>query len=219
MRRTCRKKSKGDQSELEAKWLAQNSFPFQTRGAIEQANGQTREPGINKTILLPHLLCKGAPWVGKEIYVFCLKLPPPIFYSFPPSLSILLSFRACYTGLSKQNLIDPHSHPSPSTLTLHPSPSPSTLTLHPHPSPTTRVLATPDISSLALPGSPLPLPRVSAYAYDSSLIVSISKSILEIFNVYSPLERVTGKRLKLRKCKGLWLGAWNGATDSPIDIE
>ena len=47
------KKRKGDQSELEAKWLAQQSFPFQTRGEIERANAQTSSPGVSKTILLP----------------------------------------------------------------------------------------------------------------------------------------------------------------------
>ena len=73
------------------------SFP-NARGdrASEWANERAWDE--KKPFCFPQLLCTGAPWEGKEIYVFCLKLSPPIFYSFRPSLSNLLSFRACYTG-------------------------------------------------------------------------------------------------------------------------
>ena len=40
-------------TELEAKCLAQQPFPFQMRRDVEQVNGQTNAPGVGQTILLP----------------------------------------------------------------------------------------------------------------------------------------------------------------------
>lgn len=54
----------------------------------------------------------------------------------------------------------------------------------------------PDISSLALPGSSLPLPCVSACVDDTCLIVSTSQSILEVFNVYFLFETGYGREVK-----------------------
>ena len=75
------------------------------------------------------------------------------------------------------------------------------------------------IRGLCLPGCPSPLPCISLYADDASLVVSSIRSIKEVFSVFSRYERGSGAKLNLAKCKGLWLGPWNGRTDSPVDIE
>ena len=66
------------------------------------------------------------------------------------------------------------------------------------------------ISGLSLPGSPCSLPVVSAYADDTTLVVSSVPGILAVFDVYSLYERESGAKLNYSKCEGLWLGSWNG---------
>ena len=75
------------------------------------------------------------------------------------------------------------------------------------------------IRGLCLPGSSAPLPCVSLYADDTSLIVCSDVSIRAIFSVFSRYERGSGAKLNRSKCKGLWLGSWAGRTDPPVDIE
>ena len=41
---------------------------------------------------------------------------------------------------------------------------------------------------------------------------------MAVFDVFSLYERGSGAKLNLDKCEGLWLGSWNGRTDSPVDI-
>ena len=43
-------------------------------------------------------------------------------------------------------------------------------------------------------------------------------AILAVFEIYSLYERGSGAKLNKDKCKGLWLGSWNGRTDSPVNI-
>ena len=74
------------------------------------------------------------------------------------------------------------------------------------------------ISGLSLPGSSSSLPVVSAYADDTTLVVSSVPGILAVFDVYSLYERGSGAKLNFGKCEGLWLGGWNGRTDSPVNI-
>ena len=74
------------------------------------------------------------------------------------------------------------------------------------------------ISGLSLPGSLSSLPVVSAYADDTALVVSSLPAILAVFGVYSLYERRSGAKLNYNKCEGLWLGCWNGRTDSPVHI-
>ena len=74
------------------------------------------------------------------------------------------------------------------------------------------------ISGLSLPGSSSSLPVVSAYADDTTLVVSSVPAILAVFDVYSLYERGSGAKLNYGKCEGLWLGCWNGRTDSPVNI-
>ena len=74
------------------------------------------------------------------------------------------------------------------------------------------------ISGLRLPYAPVPLPCVSAYADDTTLVVTSTCAILAVFAVYSLYERGSGARLNMDKCKGLWLGSWNGRADSPVNI-
>ena len=81
------------------------------------------------------------------------------------------------------------------------------------------IRSNPLISGLVLPGSFSSLPCVSAYADDTSLVISSDRAFSEVFDVYSLYERGSGAKLNLSKCKGLWLGAWNGRTDSPVAID
>ena len=74
------------------------------------------------------------------------------------------------------------------------------------------------ISGLSLPGSSSSLPVISAYADDTTLVVSSVPSILAVFDVYSLYERGSGAKLNYGKCEGLLLGCWNGRTDSPVNI-
>ena len=41
---------------------------------------------------------------------------------------------------------------------------------------------------------------------------------MAVFDVYSLYERGSGAKLSYGKCEGLWLGCWNGRTDSPVNI-
>ena len=77
----------------------------------------------------------------------------------------------------------------------------------------------PDISGLSLPGSAVPFPPLSQYADDTSVVVTTDDAITATFEVYDLYERGSGVKLNLAKCKGLWLGAWNGRSDSPVAIE
>ena len=51
-----------------------------------------------------------------------------------------------------------------------------------------------------------------------TLVVSSVPSILAVFGVYSLYDRGSGAKLNYGKCEGLWLGCWNGCTDSPVNI-
>ena len=81
------------------------------------------------------------------------------------------------------------------------------------------IRACPLIKGLSLPGFSSSLPVTSCYADDTSLLVVDDRSIPEIFDVYSLYERGSGAKLNMSKCSGLWLGSWNGRTDSPVAIE
>ena len=74
------------------------------------------------------------------------------------------------------------------------------------------------ISGLRLPQAPVSLSCVSAYADDTTFVVTSARAILAVFDVYSLYERGSGAKLNMDKCKGLWLGSWNGRTDSPVNI-
>ena len=77
----------------------------------------------------------------------------------------------------------------------------------------------PNISGLSLPGSMVPLPPLSQYGDDTSVVVTSDEPITATFEVYDLYERGSGAKLNLTKCKGLWLNAWNGMTDAPVAIE
>ena len=81
------------------------------------------------------------------------------------------------------------------------------------------IRANPSIRGLCLPGFSAPLPCVSLYADDTSLIVCSDVSIHAIFSVFSYYEQGSGAKLNYSKCKGLWLGSWASRTDPPVDIE
>lgn len=80
------------------------------------------------------------------------------------------------------------------------------------------IRANPRIVGLSLPGSTSPLPVISQYADDTSLIVTTDDSIKATFDTYSLFEKGSGARLNQSKCKGLWLGSWVGRTDPPIAL-
>ena len=76
----------------------------------------------------------------------------------------------------------------------------------------------PDIVGLRLPGVPAPLPVLSLYTDDTSIISMSDSSTVAVFGVYSKFEAGTGAKLNLGKCQGLWLGAWRNRLDSPVAI-
>ena len=75
------------------------------------------------------------------------------------------------------------------------------------------------ICGLSLPGVPTPLSPVSQYADDTSIIVTTDDAIMATFETYSIFEKGSGSKLNLSKSKGLWLGAWNGRQDPPVDLD
>ena len=78
--------------------------------------------------------------------------------------------------------------------------------------------AHPHIVGLHLPGIASPLPALSLYADDTSIISTSDLATTAVFEVYSDFEKGTGAKLNLGKCEGLWLGAWRGRVDSPVAI-
>ena len=68
---------------------------------------------------------------------------------------------------------------------------------------------------MSLPGLQSPLPCLSQYADDTSVIASSDQAIVLVFDTYDLYERGSGSTLNLTKSKGLWLDPWNGRTDSP----
>ena len=71
---------------------------------------------------------------------------------------------------------------------------------------------------MSLPGCSTPLPVISQYADDTSLVVTTDDSIVEVFRTYAVFERGSRSKLNLGKLKGLWLGSWNGRSDQPVDL-
>ena len=78
------------------------------------------------------------------------------------------------------------------------------------------IRANPRIRGLSLPGTQDPLPPISQYADDTSLIVTSDDAIQASFETYSIYEKGSGSKLNLSKSKGLWLGSWNGRRDPPL---
>lgn len=79
------------------------------------------------------------------------------------------------------------------------------------------IRSNPAITGLVIPGM-APLPVVSQYADDTSLIVTSDSSIEAVFKSYSLFEKGSGSKLNLSKSKGLWLGSWSGRTDPPVAL-
>ena len=75
------------------------------------------------------------------------------------------------------------------------------------------------IIGLSLPDGVSPLPVVSQYADDTSLIVVSDDPIKAVFDNYAVFELGSGSNLNLSKSKGLWLGGWSGRLDPPITLE
>ena len=76
----------------------------------------------------------------------------------------------------------------------------------------------PDTLGLRLPGVPTPLPLLSLYADDTSVISSSDAGTVAVFDTYSKFERGTGAKLNSDKCEGLWLGSWKSRVDKPVPI-
>ena len=78
--------------------------------------------------------------------------------------------------------------------------------------------ANPSIPGLWLPGIAHPLPILSLYADDTSVISTSDSAILRVFSTYRKFEMGSGSKLNLGKCEGLWLGTWKGRSDAPVPI-
>jgi len=63
-----------------------------------------------------------------------------------------------------------------------------------------------------------PLPVLSLYADDTSIISTSDASTIAIFQTYELFEKGTGSKLNLKKCEGLWIGAWRNRLDAPVPI-
>lgn len=74
------------------------------------------------------------------------------------------------------------------------------------------------IKGLCLPGSALPLPVLSLYADDTSIVSISDASTIAVFETYNRFERGTGSKLNLEKCEGLWIGPWRFRLDAPVPI-
>ena len=72
---------------------------------------------------------------------------------------------------------------------------------------------------IRLPRLTTPLPVLSLYADDTSIICSSDEAIRAVFSVYTRFESGTGAKLNFDKCKGLWLGVWRGRTHTPLSIQ
>ena len=79
------------------------------------------------------------------------------------------------------------------------------------------IRSNPSITGLVIPGM-APLPVISQYADDTSLVVTSDSSINAVFESYSLFEKGSGSKLNLSKSKGLWLGRWSGRTDPPVAL-
>jgi len=77
----------------------------------------------------------------------------------------------------------------------------------------------PATKGLVLPRSSVPLPVLSLYADDTSVISSSDAATVAVFDTYALFEAGTGAKLNKEKCKGLWLGAWRDRVDAPVPIE
>ena len=77
----------------------------------------------------------------------------------------------------------------------------------------------PRIIGLSLPGSMSPLPVISQYVDDTSLVVTSDDSITATFDTYSLFEKGSGAKLNQSKSKGLWLGSWVGRTNPPVVLD
>ena len=81
------------------------------------------------------------------------------------------------------------------------------------------VRASPVVQGITLPGVTTPLPVLSLYADDVSVIVSSGRAMEEVCHTYARFEKGTGSKLNLDKCEGLWLGGWWGRLDSPVPFQ
>ena len=81
------------------------------------------------------------------------------------------------------------------------------------------IRANPFIVGLSLPRVPRPLPVLSLYADDTSVIVTSDFAILSVFEVYDDFQLGSGAKLNMEKCEGLWLGGWRGRLDAPVSIQ
>ena len=80
------------------------------------------------------------------------------------------------------------------------------------------IRAHPHIKGLELPRIPRPLPVLSLYADDTSVVVTSDLAIITVFEVYSKFEKGSGSKLNLSKCEGLWLGSWRDRAEAPVAI-
>ena len=81
------------------------------------------------------------------------------------------------------------------------------------------IRANSNVPGLSLPGLLSPLPCLSQYADDTSVIACSDQAIVSVFDTYDLYERGSSSKLNLSKSKGLWLGPWNGRSDSHVAID
>ena len=80
------------------------------------------------------------------------------------------------------------------------------------------IRAHPHILGLTLARVPWPLPVLSLYANDTSVIATSDLAIVSVFEVYDSFEKGSGAKLNLGKCEGLCLGSWWDRVEGPVAI-
>ena len=65
----------------------------------------------------------------------------------------------------------------------------------------------PDITGLRQPGFSSPLPVLSLYVDDTSVVSCSDRATRAIFSVYARFKQGTSAKLNLGKCEGVWLGS------------
>jgi hypothetical protein len=73
------------------------------------------------------------------------------------------------------------------------------------------------ITGIKLPGSNLEA-KISQYADDTTVMVRDALSIKKVFDICDLFGLASGSMLNLKKCWGVWLGAWKHRTDAIFNI-
>jgi len=61
--------------------------------------------------------------------------------------------------------------------------------------------------------------KISQYADDTSIAVTDTKSIVELFKMLEKYQKATNAKVNKDKTEGLWVGNWKGRLDRPLNLK